>query len=57
MARYRYRTCAILGPWRLTSQEAEADAVKARQAKWSDSGDSVVWLVPGEIESEQRAAA
>ena len=57
MARYRYRTCAILGPWRLTPQDAEADAVKARQAKWSDSGDSLVWLVPGEIEREQRAAA
>ena len=57
MARYRYRTCAILGPWRLTLQEAEADAVKARQAKWTDNGDSLVWLVPGEIEKEQRAAA
>ena len=57
MARYRYRTCAILGPWRLTPQEAEADAVKARQAKWTDSADSLVWLVPGEIEKEQRAAA
>jgi len=57
MARYRYRTCAILGPWRRSPREAETDAVKARQARWTDSGDSLIWLVPGEIEKEQRAAA
>ncbi len=57
MALYRYRTCAILGPWRHSPEEAAADAVKARQAKWTEGGERLDWLVPGEIEMERRAAA
>jgi hypothetical protein len=57
MARYRYRTCAILGQWRATLEEAAADAVKARQARWDEGGEMLRWLVPGEIEKEQREAA
>lgn len=57
MARYRYRTCAILGPWRASPEEAAADAVKARQARWEDAGESLRWIVPGEIEKERREAA
>ena len=57
MALYRYRTCAILGPWRRSREEAVADAVKARQAKWDEGDGRLDWLVPGEIEMERRAAA
>ena len=57
MARYRYRTCAILGPWRLSPEEAAGDAVKARQARWDERGETLCWLVPGEIEKDQRDAA
>ena len=57
MARYRYRTCAILGPWRRTADEAIADAVKARQALWEGSERTLRWLVPGEIEQDRRVAA
>lgn len=57
MARYRYRTCAILGPWRQSPEEAKADAVKARQARYDEDKVTLHWLVPGEIETEHQAAA
>ena len=57
MARYRYRTAALLGRWRSTPEEAAADAVRARQAKREEGSDSLQWLVPGEIEEEHSAAA
>jgi hypothetical protein len=57
VTRYRYRTCAILGPWRSSPDEAAADAVKARQARWDDNEENLCWLVPGEIEKDHRAAA
>ena len=56
MPRYRYRTPAIVGPWRSSREEAAADAVNARQALHDESGD-LRWLVPGDLEEEQKAAA
>ncbi len=48
---YRYRTPALVGPWRKTARQAELDALRARQAR-RDDGDrhAVRWLVPGGIE-------
>ncbi|HTU13291.1 MAG TPA: hypothetical protein VMG08_20550 [Allosphingosinicella sp.] len=48
---YRYRTPALVGPWRKTARQAELDALRARQAL-RDERDrhSVRWLVPGGIE-------
>ena len=48
---YRYRTPALVGPWRKTARQAELDAMRARQAR-RDERDrhSVLWLVPGQIE-------
>jgi len=48
---YRYRTKALVGPWRPTRQQAIEDALRAGQAR-SDtaSGPDVNWRVEGEIE-------
>jgi hypothetical protein len=48
---YRYRTKALVGPWRPTRLQAIEDAVKARQAvRDTASGPDVNWRVEGEIE-------
>jgi hypothetical protein len=54
--RFRYRTAAIVGPWRRTRDEAVADAIRAKQATRSEEGE-LVWTVAGEIEEEDRDAA
>ena len=48
---YRYRTPALVGPWRKTARQAELDAMRARQAR-RDGRDrhAMLWLVPGQIE-------
>jgi hypothetical protein len=48
---YRYRTPALVGPWRKTARQALLDALRARQVR-RDERDSreVRWLVPGGIE-------
>lgn len=53
MRRYRYRTPALAGPWRDSPDKAVADAVRARQASLGGP-DGVLWVVPGEIEVEQK---
>jgi hypothetical protein len=51
MTRYRYRTAALAGPWRRLREEAEGDAVLAKQARRDDDG-KLAWSVPGEIEED-----
>lgn len=49
--RYRYRTAALIGPWRRVREEAIDDAVKAGQAvRGPDDRHVMTWLVHGEIE-------
>ena len=48
---YRFRTTALVGPWRKTARQAVLDALRARQAR-RDSRDRQIlrWMVPGRIE-------
>ena len=50
MARYRYRTATLAGPWRDSRLKAECDAVLVGQARFEGRGGSFVWNVEGEIE-------
>ena len=46
---HRYRTAALVGPWRRRSETAHRDAIQAGQMeKCSKLGE---WLVNGEIEA------
>ncbi len=48
---YRYRTPALVGPWRKTETQALRDAMRARQAMRDERDRRAVrWLVPGQIE-------
>ena len=48
---YRYRTPALVGPWRKTARQAELDAMRARQARRDERDrQAMLWLVPGRIE-------
>ena len=54
MARYRYRTPALAGPWRDSREAALRDAVAANQARHDpDSPSGVKWLVAGDIEEQE----
>ena len=46
---FRYRTCVLVGPWRARSDEAQGDAVRARQAYFDDA-EGFLWSVTGRIE-------
>lgn len=49
---YRYRTIALVGPWRKTARQAELDALRAKQARRDESDRQVLlWLVPGQVET------
>ncbi len=51
---YRYRTPALVGPWRKTPRQAVLDALRACQARRDDRDRHAVrWLVPGRIEEMQ----
>ncbi|MEA3013802.1 MAG: hypothetical protein QOD42_2347 [Sphingomonadales bacterium] len=53
--RYRYRTAAVIGPWRETPEAALRDAVKAGQAVVDeDEPGGVRWKLPGTIEADRR---
>jgi hypothetical protein len=52
MARFRYRTCVLIGPWRDSREQAERDATSSKQANPSPEGDGISWVVPGAIESD-----
>lgn len=51
---YRYRTKALVGPWRRTPAQAMADALNAGQVR-RDERDrhNLLWLVEGRIEERQ----
>ena len=58
LARYRYRTAALAGPWRKTREAAVNDAVAANQARAeAEAPEGVHWLVPGRIESEEESGS
>lgn len=51
---YRYRTTALIGPWRKTARQAELDALHARQARRDERDRQLLhWLVPGQIEESE----
>ena len=50
---YRFRTSALVGPWRKTARQAVRDAVRAHQARRDDRAKAVHWLVPGRIEETE----
>ena len=51
---YRYRTPALVGPWRKSSRQAVLDALRARQVRRDDRDRKAVhWLVPGGIEETE----
>ena len=53
LAKYRYRTPVLTGPWRDSRAQALRDAVAASQAREDPNEPfGVRWLVPGEIEEE-----
>lgn len=57
LPRYRYRTRALIGPWRKSGYEAILDAVGAKQALLEDLDPlRIRWVVPGEIEEEEDKA-
>ena len=48
---YRYRTAALVGPWRKTARQAVLDALRARQVRREERDRHALrWLVPGRIE-------
>jgi hypothetical protein len=51
---YRYRTRALVGPWRRTAAQAMADALHAGQVR-RDERDrhNLLWLVEGRIEERK----
>ena len=51
MPLYRYRTSALVGPWRESRGEAERDAVAIGQAEYA--GRRFRWKVAGEIETRR----
>lgn len=58
MAQYRFRTAALVGPYRTTRREAVHDALRAGQAHPDTSHpDGVRWAVPGTIETVARHQA
>ena len=50
MARFRYRTEALVGPWRDSILKAETDAVAVGLAEVDGRSGRLSWKVPGEIE-------
>lgn len=53
---YRFRTTALVGPWRKTARQAVLDALRARQVRRDERDRHAVrWLVPGRIEESDSA--
>ncbi len=50
MRLYRYRTPALVGPWRDSLDDAAKDAAKAGQLVFEGSASAMRWMVSGEIE-------
>ena len=48
---YRYRTAALIGPWRASVSEAIGDALLAHQAEPDqEQPEGFRWLVQGDVE-------
>ena len=48
---YRYRTAALVGPWRKSARQAVLDAVRAHLVRREGRDRQTLrWLVPGRIE-------
>ena len=58
LPRYRYRTRALVGPWRSSRSQAFEDAVRAKQAT-ADQHEPLGfrWIVPGQIDEEKDEGA
>jgi hypothetical protein len=50
LPRYRYRTQALVGPWRESLEDAAKDAARAGQLVFEGSDSAMRWMVAGEIE-------
>ena len=58
MPRYRYRTTAIVGPWRNRPEKAIEDAAKVQLATLdSTEPEGCRWLVHGKIEEDSEGQA
>ena len=52
---FRFTTSVLVGPWRQSREEAQRDAVRARQAIPSrQQPDGLEWRVTGQIEQAGR---
>jgi hypothetical protein len=47
---FRYRTNALIGPWRASAVEAAADAVRAGQAERDAQAGALRWKCKGCLE-------
>lgn len=55
MHAFRFTTSVLVGPWRSSREEAQGDAVKARQAVRNlAQPDGLEWRVDGRIEEADR---
>jgi hypothetical protein len=57
MKAFRYRTAALVGPWRATEAAAADDAIRAKQAVREGEVAGWRWVIPGDIEERDSAAA
>ena len=58
MHAFRFSTPVLIGPWRATREQAQRDAVAARQAIRNPSRpDGLEWRVTGQIEQSAAARA
>ena len=54
---FRFTTSVLVGPWRPSREEAQRDAIRARQAVPSrQRPDGLEWRVSGQIEQARRNA-
>ena len=57
MPGFRFTTSVLVGPWRPSREEAQRDAIKARQAIANgQQPDGLEWRVSGRIEQDAGAA-
>ena len=48
---FRYRTAALVGPWRRRPEKALEDAIEAGQVR--QDGAEIAWAVDGEIQQSK----
>ena len=57
MRLYRYRTPALVGPWRDSAADALKDAARAGQLVFEGNASAMRWMVTGEIEEKVTRSA